>query len=101
MIRMMAALGLLLSLPAQAEDWPQFHGPNRDNAWNETGILKTSPADEPLPLARLQVAVATESRNMMLLCVFFSLFSISSIASTGGTPVKARRSMTTRLHSSG
>src|SRR6266511_6007436 len=49
----------------------------------------------------LQLPVLTESRNMMLLCVFFSLFSISSMASTGGTPVKARRSMTTRLHSSG
>src|SRR6266568_2834335 len=45
MIRMTAALGLLLSLPAQAEDWPQFRGPNRDSVWNETGILKTFPAE--------------------------------------------------------
>ena len=44
-MQMTAALGLLLSLAAQAEDWPQFRGPNRDNAWNETGILKTFPAE--------------------------------------------------------
>lgn len=41
------------------------------------------------------------SRNSMLCRVFFSLFNINSIASTGGTPVKARRSRTTRLYSSG
>jgi hypothetical protein len=42
-----------------------------------------------------------ESRNSMLFPVFLSLFNINSIASTGGTPVKARRNMTTRLYSSG
>jgi len=26
---------------SQAEDWPQFHGPNRDNISTETGLLKT------------------------------------------------------------
>ena len=41
------------------------------------------------------------SRNSMLLPVFLSLFSTSSIASTGGTPVSARRRMTTLLYSSG
>jgi hypothetical protein len=31
-----AALGLslLLPLPAQADDWPQWHGLNRDGVWN-------------------------------------------------------------------
>ena len=33
----------------------------------------------------------------MLLPVFLSLFNTSSIASTGGTPVKARRSKTASL----
>jgi outer membrane protein assembly factor BamB len=28
-----------------AADWPQFRGPNRDGAWNETGILQTFPAE--------------------------------------------------------
>lgn len=36
------------------------------------------------------------SRNSMLDRVFFSLFNSSSIASTGGTPVNARRNITTR-----
>lgn len=41
------------------------------------------------------------SRNSMLLRVFLSLPSSSSMASTGGTPVSARRSITTRFSSSG
>ena len=27
----------------QAADWPQWRGPNRDGAWNETGILESFP----------------------------------------------------------
>ncbi len=48
--------------------------------------------DHPMPI---------DSRNSMLLLFFFNLLSSSSIASTGGTPVNARRRITTRLHSSG
>ncbi len=46
-IRLIAALGLwlLLTLAVRAEDWPQWRGPNRDGVWNETGILKTFPAE--------------------------------------------------------
>ncbi len=43
----------------------------------------------------------TPSRNSILLRVFLSLPSSNSIASTGGTPVRARRRMTTLLYSSG
>jgi hypothetical protein len=44
---------------------------------------------------------AMPSRNSMLLRVFFNLPSSNSMASTGGTPVSARRRMTTLLYSSG
>ena len=48
MTRGAAALGLSLLLPfiGLAGDWPQWRGPNRDNVWNETGILKTFPTDK-------------------------------------------------------
>lgn len=41
------------------------------------------------------------SRNMMLFGVFRSLPSSNSIASTGGTPTRARRSTAMRWYSSG
>src|SRR2546426_2646096 len=44
-IRVLAVLGLslLLSLTLRAEDWPQWRGPNRDGAWNESGIMESFP----------------------------------------------------------
>lgn len=41
----MVALLLPSCMAAQAEDWPQFRGPNRDGVWNDTGVLQTFPAD--------------------------------------------------------
>jgi len=35
------------ALAAGAADWPQFHGPRRDNMSDETGLLKQWPADGP------------------------------------------------------
>ena len=32
---------------ARGADWPQFHGPNRDNISTETGLLKQWPAEGP------------------------------------------------------
>jgi outer membrane protein assembly factor BamB len=31
----------------QAEDWPQWRGPNRDGVWNESGIIQSFPAEGP------------------------------------------------------
>lgn len=33
----------MLNLPARAEDWPQWRGPNRDGTWNETNIVESFP----------------------------------------------------------
>jgi outer membrane protein assembly factor BamB len=34
---------LAVALAVQAEDWPQWLGPNRDGSWGETGVLETFP----------------------------------------------------------
>src|SRR5438105_3345623 len=34
---------VLIYTNLQASDWPQWRGPNRDNAWNEPGIMETFP----------------------------------------------------------
>lgn len=46
-MRRTAFLGLLLltgSL-AQADEWPQWMGPKRDNVWRETGLVETLPKE--------------------------------------------------------
>lgn len=47
---------LLLIMPVQADDWPQWMGPDRDNHWKETGILEKFPEDGPKVLWRSPVA---------------------------------------------
>jgi outer membrane protein assembly factor BamB len=41
------ALGLGLTLPCPAENWPRFLGPRGDNTSAETGLLDTFPASGP------------------------------------------------------
>lgn len=42
------AAGLLaLAAAAPAADWPQWMGPNRDDVWPETGVVRTLPKDGP------------------------------------------------------
>src|SRR5258707_15202 len=38
---------LLLACAAQADDWPQYRGPQRDGISKETGLLKTWPTGGP------------------------------------------------------
>lgn len=38
---------LVLEHPVQADDWPQWRGPNRNNVSSETGLLKTWPDSGP------------------------------------------------------
>jgi hypothetical protein len=72
---------------------------NRFQTHVRGGHFLTSSSQQP----RLSTGryTAMPRRNSMLLRVFFNLPSNSSIASTGGTPVSARRNMTTLLYSSG
>jgi PQQ-like domain len=46
-IGLVVLLALISPVTAElrAEDWPQWRGPNRDGDWNETGILKSFPAE--------------------------------------------------------
>src|SRR5262249_19397790 len=38
---------VLFALPAAADDWPQFHGPDRSNVSHEKGLLKEWPKNGP------------------------------------------------------
>ena len=46
-MRISAALLLFVAatLPAIADDWPQWMGPQRDNIWREDGLLERFPDD--------------------------------------------------------
>jgi outer membrane protein assembly factor BamB len=39
----------------QADDWPQWLGPQRDSVWRETGIVTTFPVAGPLVVWRAQI----------------------------------------------
>jgi len=50
MTRLFAALVLfLIAFPCQADDWPQWGGPQGDIVWRETGIIDRLPTDGLLP----------------------------------------------------
>lgn len=54
-------LMVLMSAQAMAEDWPQFHGPARNNTTTETGWFKTWTKDGPPVAWRVQVGVGMAS----------------------------------------
>ncbi len=49
------ALLLSLALPSPAADWPQWMGPNRDDVWPETGVVREFPKGGPKVLWRVPV----------------------------------------------
>ena len=51
----MAVFVLLFTGVAQADDWPQWMGPKRDDIWRETGILEKFPGDGPKVLWRVPI----------------------------------------------
>jgi len=46
-IAWLVAMLLLAAATTGASEWPQFHGPNRDNKSTDKGLLKTWPEDGP------------------------------------------------------
>src|SRR5690606_36372281 len=42
------AFALLVTTTASAVDWPQWMGPNRDDRWTETGVIREMPAELPI-----------------------------------------------------
>lgn len=55
---LLPAVLLILPLPARADDWPQWQGPNRDNVSKETGLLRTWPKHGPKLLWKYEQAGA-------------------------------------------
>ncbi|MEM9658955.1 MAG: PQQ-binding-like beta-propeller repeat protein, partial [Planctomycetota bacterium] len=49
-------LWLFAVVPCQADDWPQWMGPQRSNVWQETGILGSFPAGGPKVVWRAPIA---------------------------------------------
>src|SRR5438093_526304 len=45
----------LFSPTLQADDWPQWLGPQRDGVWREKGILEKFPKDGPKILWRTEI----------------------------------------------
>lgn len=46
---------VLMTWPVEAADWPQWMGLNRDDVWDETGIVEQFPAGGPKVLWRMPV----------------------------------------------
>src|SRR5262245_4699194 len=56
--RLVVAIAVMLatSFAAQADDWPQWLGPQRDGVWREPGILENFPKDGPKVVWRAKIA---------------------------------------------
>jgi outer membrane protein assembly factor BamB len=52
---LLSCAAALTAAPAVADDWPQWHGPQRDGVWRETGILDRFPDGGPKVAWRVPV----------------------------------------------
>lgn len=52
MARQLSLLAAMMAVSTVAADWPQWMGPNRDDVWPETGIVKKFPEQGPKLLWR-------------------------------------------------
>jgi len=51
----LAALAVVCASEVQADDWPQWLGPQRDSVWRETGIVSSFPAGGPPVVWRVPI----------------------------------------------
>jgi outer membrane protein assembly factor BamB len=73
----LSALTLTL-VPALADDWPQWLGPQRDGVWREKGIIDQFPAGGPEVLWRVPVAHGYSSAAVSGGFVYVSDYEITS-----------------------
>src|SRR5436190_7191294 len=52
---MIGLVVLTVALPAFADDWPQWLGPQRDGVWRETGMVDKFPPGGPKVLWRTPI----------------------------------------------
>jgi outer membrane protein assembly factor BamB len=54
-LRLLLAAGLCAAATLQADDWPQWLGPQRDSVWREDGILTSFPPGGPPVVWRAEI----------------------------------------------
>ena len=92
---LLALFALTLTLvPAVADDWPQWLGPQRDGVWRETGIIDQFPAAGPEVLWRVPVAHGYSSPAVSGGFVYVSDYEVTSgevVNNPGGrTPLQGK-----------
>ena len=63
-------VGLLFSVAAVADDWPQWRGPMRDGVWREDGIVQEFSASTLTPRWRVQIANGYSGPTVADGCVY-------------------------------
>jgi hypothetical protein len=91
------AVMLFSAQVATAKDWPQWHGPNRDNISTETGLMKQWPEEGPQMLWSIE-GMGTGYSTVSIADGFIYVTGISHMPKNGTSrfPVQEarRRSMT-------
>src|SRR5580658_593386 len=54
-LRLLLAAGLCAAATLQADDWPQWLGPQRDGVWREDGIITSFPPGGPPVVWRAEI----------------------------------------------
>ena len=102
------ALALIIAVSAYANDWPQFRGPNRDDASQETSCFRIGPQaarlwpGKPMALGkaipRFQSQVGTSSQLAIVATPVSWSLLMSRTASRPGQPNSASRERLVGVH---